>query len=109
MGQGTVAENPDVLLNALLLDSVFNGPPQQAIGYLIRFGAADGQHVRQVLDAKIRDANSAYFALFAQPLQRPHGLGQGSATVGPMDLVEIDVIGLEPPQAVLTGLLDRCA
>ena len=123
-GQRRIGEQPDILAQGHLRQTVLEGPVQQVVGVLDggdarqprHFGGAQVAH--HAPGAFVRQADMADFAGLDQFGQRRQRLfdrhavmlrlvlvGADAETVGdavgPVDLVEVDVVGLQPRQAGL--------
>jgi hypothetical protein len=56
------------------------------------------------LNTKIRNADGPNFALFAQLFQGSYGFGQRNLAAGPMNLIQVDGVGLKALQAAFACL-----
>ncbi len=57
--------------------------------------------MRALRNREVADADESNFAHFNQPLDRRHGLPDGNRVVGPVQLVEIEVVSVHLLQAAL--------
>lgn len=67
----------------------------------------DGPPLREVvdlLDVEVRHADVPDLALLDELLERTRRFGERDVRVGPVDLVEVDVVELERAQALLHSL-----
>ena len=67
---------------------------------------ADAQRQRQLPGREVRAAEVAHLALAHQIVEGPQRLLERRLRIGRVRLVEVDVVGLQPAQAILDGLED---
>ena len=83
----------------------FDAAPRRgcrAPGCWRRRAARDGRQLRHLVGVEVADAPVADLAVAAQPLERRHGLRQ-RVRAAPVQQVEVEPVGAEPPQAALAG------
>ena len=85
-------------------DLVLDLATEQVIGRLHGLDPAEASELLHLLHVVIRDADVADLALPHQILQRARGLLGGCVLVGPVDLVQVDVVRTEVPQARFDAL-----
>ena len=114
--QRAVGDHADPLLLTQWLQLAFElGPVDQAVVRLDRVVArqtvlvAGPQCLGQPPCRIVGAADIAHLALLHQIVQRAHGLVDGRAGVIEVGLVEVDVVGVQPAQAVLHGCHDVAA
>jgi hypothetical protein len=71
-----------------------------------RRNLAETFHLR---DREIADADGTNFSLIIQRAHRLGGLLNGYERIGPMDLVDVDVVGAQPTQRLIDLLHDPVA
>ena len=104
MRERAVDEDPDVVLAAVREDLVLDLAAEDVVGRLERVDPTVALEVGRLVRAEIGDPHVARLALGDELLERGGRLLEWGVRVGPVDLVEIDVVGAELPEALLDSL-----
>ena len=71
----------------------------RALEALEPFGARDGQRLHQLPREQVRAADVADLARTHQIVERPQRVLDAGQRIEPVDLIQVDVVGVEPFQA----------
>ena len=115
MRQRPVDEYPDVVLARVGEQLGLDIPSEQVVRRLHRLHRARPRELGHLSRVEVRDADVADLAFVHELLKRRGGLGKGHLRVGPVHLVDVDVVDFERAQAVLdsaakpggTGIADE--
>jgi hypothetical protein len=104
-----VDDDADVVLLAEREDLVLDAAAEQAVRRLQRVDRPDRLRAPQLVHAEVRDAGAANHALLPELAERRPALLDVLVGLGPVDLVEVNGVYPEPPQAPLELAPDRVA
>ena len=76
-------------------------PPEQVIGRLERVDRPNLLECRHLVGVEVRNAHEADEAFVNEPIERLGRGRDGRRRVRPVDLVDVDVVGAEEPEARL--------
>src|SRR5262249_24867015 len=93
-----VAKGRDVILSAIGEDVGLDPALEQIIGRLHHVQRRNAAEALHLPSREIADTDGADFALLEQSVHRLRGLLDGHPGVGPVNLVDIDVIGAKAAQ-----------
>ena len=99
--QSTISQGCETRLPAIRQKLVFDLTLEQIVGRLDDVQLSDPAKALDLPDREIADADGPDFSLVEERLHRLGGLFDRHQRVWPMHLVDVDVIGLEPPQRVV--------
>ena len=102
LGQGAVRPEQDLPFLHDGAELVLRQPPHQRVGHLVEDYAV-GRHMLQALDPVVAHADHADLARLFQLIKGPEGLLHRDVLIGPVDLEDVDIIGLQPPEGRLAG------
>ena len=104
--QGAGGQHGDAVAAAVGQKLLFRVAPQQAVGHLQRRHRGDGAQPVEVGHAGIAQAAGADQAALAQAGQLLPPLGELLRRARVMDLIEVDALGAQAPQALLQLVAD---
>ncbi len=100
IGQGRVRQHRNVVLRAIGQILVFQSAMEHAVLLLRSIHRPDRPVSPQLVERAIGDSDRTDLALLFQVEKRAHRLFDRCRGVLPMCLVEVDIVGLEPLQAL---------
>ena len=98
-GQRAVGQGGHAVRGAKRQQLLFRAALQQMVGQLQRAHRARPVQARQLAALQVADPAGAYLALLLQAPDRLPGGVEVAVRAGPVDLVEVEVVGTQPPQA----------
>ncbi len=96
-----VADDGDVVLRAPREDFRVDGALEEVVGRLVGGKRRDGSETLHLGDGEVADAECANLAGALKAEKNLGCFGDIDGGVGPVDLIEIDVVGVEATEAVL--------
>ena len=107
VGQRAIGHHPDAAFAAEREHLAFHAPIEQVVANLEHVDRPHLQALLQERDIKVRHAHQTRLAGALDVVQGGHGLCQGRVGVGPVDQIDVDMVGAQAAETGVDLVQDR--